>query len=50
MSREIICDNVYLLTSGKAGNDLFQKSDKLGTGMTRPSLPQHLAGLVLSAA
>ncbi len=44
MCREIICDNVDLLALGKAGDDLFKKSNKLGTGVTRHSLAQHLAG------
>src|SRR5260370_41463866 len=44
MGREIICDNVDLLALGKAGHDLFQKSNKFRTGVTRRGLAQHLAG------
>src|SRR5260370_25382227 len=44
MGREIICDNVDLLALGKAGHDLFQKSNKSRTGVTRRGLAQHLAG------
>src|SRR5260370_8530977 len=44
MGREIICDNVDLLAIGKAGHDLFQKSNKFRTGVTRRGLAQHLAG------
>jgi hypothetical protein len=43
MGREIVCDNVDLLTLGKAGDNLFKKSNKLGTGVTRHSLAQDLA-------
>ena len=34
MGREIICDNVDLLALGKAGHDLFQKSNKFGSVAT----------------
>src|SRR5260370_35132524 len=44
MGREIICDNVDLLALGKAGHDLFQKSNKFRTCVTRRGLAQHLAG------
>src|SRR6266481_4431938 len=44
MGREIICANVDLLALGKAGHDLFQKSNKFRTGVTRRGLAQHLTG------
>jgi len=44
MGREIIGDNVDLLALGQAGDNLFKKSNKLGTGVTKRSLAQHLAG------
>src|SRR5258707_13344725 len=44
MGGEIICDNVDLLALGKAGHDLFQKSNKFRTGVTRRGLAQPLAG------
>src|SRR5258708_13883488 len=44
MGGEIICGNVDLLALRKAGHDLFQKSNKFRTGVTRRGLAQHLAG------
>ena len=44
MGREIVCNNVNLLASGKAGHDLFKESHKLRTGVARGGLAQHLAG------
>src|SRR6266403_565240 len=44
MGGEIICDNVDLLALRKAGHDLFQKSNKFRTGVTRRGLAEHLAG------
>src|SRR5262245_5363940 len=44
MGREIVCDNVNLLASGKDRHDLFKESHKLRTGMARGGLAQHLAG------
>ena len=44
MGREIICNNVNLLALGEAGHNLFKESNKLGTGVTRCGLAQHLAG------
>jgi len=37
MGREIIGDNVDLLALGQAGDNLFKKSNKLGTGVTKRS-------------
>jgi len=44
MGREIICNNVNLLACRKTGHDLFQESNKFGTGVTRRGLAQHPAG------
>src|SRR3974377_34684 len=44
MGREIIDNNVNLLARGKTGHDLFKKSNKLCTGVTRRGLAQHPAG------
>ena len=44
MGREILCNNVKLLTLGQAGHDLVKESNKLRTGVTRCGLAQHLAG------
>ena len=44
MGREIIDNNVKLLTLGQAGHDLVKESNKLRTGVTRCGLAQHLAG------